>query len=916
MAAPSIRVNGGTAGVKASVSASAAVTATLDSTDGVRQVTWSVLATDETSAAASYTLVQSGSVGQNVAFTSLGAGTAMLLKAVINAGVDPQTGQSNATTTSGTVKVYVPTAAGFEVGCAGERYESDSTFGATGIVNAGVRAVDSLAPGGIPVKIVKAATTAALPANTRTGNVLTASANGALPAQDGVTLSPGDRFLTQNEGGGASHVNNGLYTLTTAGDGSNPWTATRATDWDASPELVKGTAIRIQDGTVYGGRERIYRTSGATINVTAQEFGADGYAPADAQYLCLTANANLSAESAIDAIGTTIPFASTSTTPVSLTRTDAATADTVNVLTCVASSAGTTAADFGPSITMQAKQGSGATETLGRIDCVWTDVTGASEDSKWVLRSRKAAAAVTSANAVAAEISPIAVTLPVLAGVGTRAVTADANGLLSTAALASAAALYLEDATSAVTTNGRPIRSLAAALDFNRANGLPVTVANTLATSGTKIPVFSFRRLTGGVGANNDGGYISLTIPDGTSTETEAARLGWSWQAVTGTYGEVTLGVRNNLGLSSQYTFDSGGKLTTTSLAATGLSVAGLVTNNASGVLSTSATAVLCNGTVPANLTAGINVTALASGLAFSCDGDFVTSFSRTEAGTDDVFDAIIAERLTGDTAAAGIGVGVLLKIQNAGGDSVEAARIAARLTTATAAAEDGEIVWSTIENGALAENAAISASGIIWREAATAGISQAKRAGTGANDGGTLAITAQAGQDVAAGTNNDGGAIEVASGAVGGGGTGGSAGDVVLKTGSTPRLTLQGDGSDALFASATTTHVVERSVPYNGGDATGAVTLDFSQSNKIEVGALVDDVTFTITGAVVGARYSVIVRQHASVAKTTTWANGLFASGRDAIGTTVGTYTAWQFEVMTGGTIVCVGREADIVIP
>ena len=103
MAKPEIIVNGGTAGAMTSVSASSAWTATLDSTDGVRQVAWSVSSTDETTTAASYTLVQSGSVGQNVASTSQGQGTALILQAIVNAGVNAATGQADPTNTSATV---------------------------------------------------------------------------------------------------------------------------------------------------------------------------------------------------------------------------------------------------------------------------------------------------------------------------------------------------------------------------------------------------------------------------------------------------------------------------------------------------------------------------------------------------------------------------------------------------------------------------------------------------------------------------------------------------------------------------------------------------------------------------------------------------------------------------------------------
>lgn len=138
MPSPAIRINGGAAGVKASVSAGSTVTATLDSTDGVRSVTWSVIGTDETRTAASYTLTQSGSVGQTVELTAGAAGTAGILLCEINGGINLQTEQADATTRA-TAKWYVPTSGGAEVGCVNEQLESDSTFGWTGIVNASAR---------------------------------------------------------------------------------------------------------------------------------------------------------------------------------------------------------------------------------------------------------------------------------------------------------------------------------------------------------------------------------------------------------------------------------------------------------------------------------------------------------------------------------------------------------------------------------------------------------------------------------------------------------------------------------------------------------------------------------------------------------------------------------------------------------
>jgi hypothetical protein len=104
---------------------------------------------------------------------------------------------------------------------------------------------------------VRAKTTAALPASTYAngssgvGATLTGTSNGALAAQDGVTLAAGDRLLVANE---ALAYRNGIYTLTQVGDGTHPYILTRTTDADSSAELV-GATVRVLEGTANGGTQ-------------------------------------------------------------------------------------------------------------------------------------------------------------------------------------------------------------------------------------------------------------------------------------------------------------------------------------------------------------------------------------------------------------------------------------------------------------------------------------------------------------------------------------------------------------------------------------------------------------------------------------------------------------------------------------
>lgn len=117
---------------------------------------------------------------------------------------------------------------------------------------------------------VRAATTAALPANTRTGNVLTANANGALAAQDGVTLAVDDDLLVWHEATGA---NRGIYVVTSLGAAGTPWSLTRRNDFDTSDKVAGGAQVRVSEGTLYGGGAAVLATNDPiALNTTALTF--------------------------------------------------------------------------------------------------------------------------------------------------------------------------------------------------------------------------------------------------------------------------------------------------------------------------------------------------------------------------------------------------------------------------------------------------------------------------------------------------------------------------------------------------------------------------------------------------------------------------------------------------------------------
>lgn len=116
-----------------------------------------------------------------------------------------------------------------------------------------------------PKDAVKAATTAALPASTYnngtngTGATLTGDANGALPSQDGIALSIGDRLLVKDQVG---QTENGIYEVTSLGDAGNPFVLTRSGDasiggGDATTEpegdqVTQGMNVPVSEGVENG----------------------------------------------------------------------------------------------------------------------------------------------------------------------------------------------------------------------------------------------------------------------------------------------------------------------------------------------------------------------------------------------------------------------------------------------------------------------------------------------------------------------------------------------------------------------------------------------------------------------------------------------------------------------------------------
>ena len=137
--------------------------------------------------------------------------------------------------------------------------------------------VDSVANGLDVKESVKVATTANLSATYDNGaGTLTAGSNGAISI-DGVTLSQGDRLLVKDQ---STDTQNGIYTVTTVGDGSTAYVLSRAPDADTASELTGGTFFFVEQGSTNADNGYVATHNGVptfgSTSITFSQFSGAG----------------------------------------------------------------------------------------------------------------------------------------------------------------------------------------------------------------------------------------------------------------------------------------------------------------------------------------------------------------------------------------------------------------------------------------------------------------------------------------------------------------------------------------------------------------------------------------------------------------------------------------------------------------
>lgn len=135
------------------------------------------------------------------------------------------------------------------------------------------------ASGGAPAAahVVRLASQAALAANTRTGNVIVENAPGAALVIDAVNCAADDRVLLRNEGGGASHINNGIWIVDAIGGGGAKFQLTRAQDFNDTSEIQPACLVAVAEGGV--GADGIYilnTNAPITVNASVLQFSPAG----------------------------------------------------------------------------------------------------------------------------------------------------------------------------------------------------------------------------------------------------------------------------------------------------------------------------------------------------------------------------------------------------------------------------------------------------------------------------------------------------------------------------------------------------------------------------------------------------------------------------------------------------------------
>ena len=493
-------------------------------------------------------------------------------------------------------------------------------------------------------------------------------------------------------------------TVAFASTATQPCTFSRTDSGTTNTALTTRTLIAL-GGTVANGFgvQEVYQAEGA--GGTAIDAGSVGFSWVDITGGSEDSKCTIGVRTGGAALASCAEFSGSGST---LIRHATTTNDTLPLLTLrrTTSDAGFGTTGIGASVVFELEDGAGNTDTAASIAVDYLDATSTSEDARFLFRGQ-VAGSLTDLLSLRGQT----MRLHGLAGSGSGVLAIDNNGDVSFAASAAGTANFLEDTATAVTTNGRPIQNLAAQLSFLRAAEAPVKLTHQTAAAGSVVEGLRIRQFiaASGVGTGSEGIYAAYSLPNGSGTETVAVTARAEWTTVIGGgTSKFVVATATAGSLTDRLEVNGTGQIT-----ASGYSTAGLLTNNGSGVVSSTSPILLIHGAVPTNLTNAVDTRALAGSVLFQADGIEGLTSSTTDATDSTVLDGLCVQRVPDSgLGAIGIGTGIVIRTLDDGGGGIDIGRLT--WTTTNVASATAVMGFHVASAGGLPEVATLSDAGTL----------------------------------------------------------------------------------------------------------------------------------------------------------------------------------------------------------
>lgn len=463
----------------------------------------------------------------------------------------------------------------------------------------------------------------------------------------------------------------------------------------------------------FGGAQRQW-VEDHKANLRTFDGALAGGAPVDAKYLIKEANASLPQATVWTTITTTVDFTSTSTIPCSFNRQQATTNTAVDAMRIESSSSTTAANNFGVACLYRA-----ANKDAGRLKFIFTDITGASEDSQLVIQLRTAGAAL----ADAFLLSGTTWQVPQLAGFGAGILAVDNSGNITWSAGGSGApddAPYLTVGAVSGLSAEVNITAITSTVAFASSTVVPLSVTRADTVTNTMVDVLTSSATTSSTATTNFGVGHLYKAENADGFNVDIGRHGYRWvdAGSLSAVSEYIIQLRlAGDGLATKLVLSGTGMLTVANLTLSGL---------ASGYLYATAGVVSIGATQPApsdapfltvgavsGLSAEVNVNAIGTTVVFGSTSTEPCAFRRTDADTNGVINVCTFRRASAGTAADNNGGLLTFEAQDASGGFPIAGYMSWRLTTATAGGEVSELgLWTRTGGGALTKNAYLTGAG------------------------------------------------------------------------------------------------------------------------------------------------------------------------------------------------------------